>query len=60
LDEDPSAANVLALADYFCLTSSRRVEELFRAIRHNADRKGYKLAQELMEGRLEWLERGIV
>ncbi len=36
-----------------------RVEELFRALGRNADRKGYKLAQQLMEGDLEWLERGI-
>ena len=50
--------NSLALADYFCLTSSQRVEELFRAINHNADRKGYKLAQEVLEGRMEWLEGG--
>ena len=55
-----SRANVLALVDYFCLTSSSRVEELFRALGRNADRKGYKLAQEVLEGRMEWLERGIV
>ena len=60
LEKDPAAGNVLALADYFCLTSSHRVGELFRAVRRNADRKGYKLSKEVMEGRLEWLERGIV
>ena len=48
-----------ALVDYFCLTSSIRVEELFRALGRNADRKGYKLAQQVMEGDMEWLERGI-
>jgi alkylation response protein AidB-like acyl-CoA dehydrogenase len=53
-------SNVLPLVDYFCLTSMSRVEELFRALGRNADRKGYKLAQEVMEGRLEWLERGVV
>jgi alkylation response protein AidB-like acyl-CoA dehydrogenase len=60
LERDPAAGNVLALADYFCLTASRRVEELFRAVRRNADRKGYKLSKEVLEGRLEWLEGGIV
>jgi len=60
LEDDATAGNVVALVDYFCLTSSARVEELFRALGHNADRKGYKLAQEVREGRLEWLERGIV
>jgi hypothetical protein len=54
------AGNVLALADYFCLISSQRVEELFRALKRNADRKGYKLAQAVLEGAMEWLEAGIV
>jgi hypothetical protein len=54
------AGNVLALVDYFCLTSSRRVDELFRALGGNADRKGYKLAQQVLEGGVEWLEGGIV
>jgi hypothetical protein len=60
LEQAGGAENVLALADYFCLTSSRRVEELFRALGRNADRNGFKLAQQVMEGRMEWLERGIV
>jgi alkylation response protein AidB-like acyl-CoA dehydrogenase len=60
MEKNDPAANVLPLADYFCLTSMIRVDALFRALRHNADRKGYKLAQELIEGRMEWLEQGIV
>ena len=60
MDTDPGAANVLALADYFCITSSHKVDELFRAARHNADRQGYRLAQEVLNGNMEWLERGIV
>jgi alkylation response protein AidB-like acyl-CoA dehydrogenase len=54
------AGNVVALADYFCLTSSQRVEELFRALKRNADRKGYKLAQAVLDGAMGWLETGIV
>jgi hypothetical protein len=46
--------------DYFCITSSSRIEELFRALGRNADRKGYKLAQEVLAGGMEWLESGIV
>jgi hypothetical protein len=57
---DGGGENVMAVADYFCLTSMRRVEELFRAIGRNADRKGYRLAQDVLEGRMEWLEGGIV
>jgi len=60
LDTDPGASNVLALADYFCMTSTSRVEELFRAARRNSDREGYRLAQEVLRGHMEWLERGIV
>jgi hypothetical protein len=52
--------NILPLVDYFCLTSTRKVEELFRSLHHNADRKGYKLAQEVLSGGMEWLESGIV
>jgi hypothetical protein len=57
---EEDAGNVLALVDYFCLESSRRVDDLFRALRRNSDRKGYKLAREVLEGRMEWLEAGIV
>jgi alkylation response protein AidB-like acyl-CoA dehydrogenase len=60
LDHDTTAANALALADYFCATSALRVEDLFRATRRNADRAGYRLAQQLLGGEMEWLERGIV
>ncbi len=58
--EGAGAHNVLALVDYFCITSSSRIEELFRALGRNADRKGYKLAQEVLAGGMEWLESGIV
>ena len=39
----------LALADYFCRTARLRVGELFRALHHNEDRRGYKLAQALLK-----------
>jgi alkylation response protein AidB-like acyl-CoA dehydrogenase len=60
LETDGAAENVVALADYFCIESATRVDELFRALGRNADRKGYKLAQEVLEGRMEWIERGVV
>jgi alkylation response protein AidB-like acyl-CoA dehydrogenase len=60
LESDPAASgNVLALVDYFSLISAQRIDDLFRALRRNADHKGYKLAQQVMDGRLDWLERGI-
>jgi alkylation response protein AidB-like acyl-CoA dehydrogenase/3-hydroxyacyl-CoA dehydrogenase len=39
---------LLQLADYFCRASQLRVEEAFRAVRRNADRAGYKLAQQVV------------
>ena len=38
------------LADYFCSASRLRIEEKFRGIRRNADRAGYRLAQQVLAG----------
>ena len=40
-------AELIQLADYFCRASRLRIEETFRAVRRNADRAGYKLAQQV-------------
>ena len=45
-------AALLQLVDYFCQASRLRIEELFRALRKNADRDGYRLAQDLLSGKL--------
>jgi alkylation response protein AidB-like acyl-CoA dehydrogenase len=47
-DANPDGADFLKLVDYFCQASRLRIEEKFRALRHNADRVGYKLAQEVL------------
>jgi len=57
---DPSDSSPTTLADVFCRHSRRRVEDRFRSLFANADTATYKVAQEAMEGRFEWLERGIV
>ena len=36
------------LADYFCRTARRRIANLFRELSRNEDRRGYKLAQRLL------------
>ena len=41
-------AELLHLADYFCRASRLRIEEKFRAVLHNSDRTGYKLAQQVL------------
>jgi hypothetical protein len=58
--DDNAAENVLPPVDYFCRLSMQRVGELFRALSNNADRQGYKLAQQVLDGRMDWLEDGIV
>ena len=52
--------DLIRLADYFCQESRLRIEEKFRAVRRNADRAGYRLAQQVLAGKLEELETGIV
>jgi alkylation response protein AidB-like acyl-CoA dehydrogenase len=54
--EGPGA---LELADLFCRNARRRVEESFRRVSDNDDEKGYRLAKDVLEGRLTWLEDGV-
>jgi alkylation response protein AidB-like acyl-CoA dehydrogenase len=39
---------VLEIVDYFCRSSRLRIEEKFRAVSHNNDKAGYKLAQRVL------------
>ena len=53
IESDPTNADnagLLDLVDYFCQASRLRIEEKFRAIRRNADRPGYRLAQQVLAG----------
>jgi alkylation response protein AidB-like acyl-CoA dehydrogenase len=52
--------DLLALADYFSQTAHLRIEWLFHSAKHNVDRQGYKLAQRVLSGELDWLETGVV
>ncbi|MBI2949290.1 MAG: acyl-CoA dehydrogenase family protein [Verrucomicrobia bacterium] len=56
----PSKENLVELADFFCRSAQLRIEESFRALRRNADRQNYRLAQEVLKNQFEWLESGIV
>ena len=51
---------ILALVDHFCRGAKRRIHESFRGIRDNDDRRGYRLAQDLLDGNSMWLEEGMV
>jgi alkylation response protein AidB-like acyl-CoA dehydrogenase len=52
--------DLLALVDYFCRSARLRIDYLFYSVKHNVDRRGYKLAQRVLSGELGWLESGIV
>jgi len=56
----PEAADARRLADVFCRISRRRVRELFAALWDNDDVPLYRMGIEVLDGRHEWLERGIL
>ena len=55
-----NADELLSLVDYFCRSSRLRIERNFHALRHNTDRQGYRLAQEVLDGKQDRLGEGIV
>ena len=48
------------LADYFFRSAKLRIEQCFRGVRHNTDRAGHRLAQEVLAGRHAGIEEGMV
>jgi len=49
-----------SLIDNFCSAARLRIERHFRGLHHNTDRAGYRLAQDVLAGKLEALEHGVV
>ncbi|MDH5805906.1 MAG: acyl-CoA dehydrogenase family protein, partial [Gemmatimonadota bacterium] len=59
--EDRSrGANAVDLADVFCRTSKRRIQDRFRSLFNNDDVIVYKTAQRVLSDELEWMEAGLV
>jgi hypothetical protein len=50
----------LELADCFCYAARRRISMSFRGIQRPGDRKNYRLARNLLAGKLSGLTTGIV
>jgi alkylation response protein AidB-like acyl-CoA dehydrogenase len=51
---------VFMLVDDFQAQARMRIEQNFDGIRRNADQHGYDLAQQVIAGEHQWVERGIV
>jgi alkylation response protein AidB-like acyl-CoA dehydrogenase len=60
LEQGRPAEEVLPLIEYLGRSTRHRVAGWFRAVGRNEDRRGYALARQVLEGRAEWLEQGIV
>jgi alkylation response protein AidB-like acyl-CoA dehydrogenase len=56
----PEAAEARRLADLFCRMARRRVSRLFDELWDNDDVQRYRAGLDVLEGRHEWLERGIL
>jgi alkylation response protein AidB-like acyl-CoA dehydrogenase len=48
------------LAEAFCEQARLRVDELFRGLSHNTDGVDRALARSVMEGKITWLEQGVI
>ena len=48
------------MADYFSRNARLKIERLFHSLHHHTDRAGYRLAQNVLAGRHDWLEAGIL
>jgi len=51
---------LLKLVDYFCSTARLRIEQRFEGLTENADRKGYRVAQQVLSTPSKYLESGIL
>ena len=58
--DTPEGKQAVRMADVFCKQSRMRSEDLFRRVFKNADNSLYRLAQEVLRGEHEWLERGAM
>ena len=50
-DDKAESGHVPELVDYFCHSARLRIEEKFNEIRTNTDRMGYRVSQEVLQGR---------
>ena len=59
LEENPADRTPLELASGACTLARRRIDDQFRKVFRNDDSDMYRLAQNAMADRYEWLEEGL-
>jgi alkylation response protein AidB-like acyl-CoA dehydrogenase len=57
---DKGSDGALELADVFCRQARARIDGHFRAARERSRRRVNQLAGEVLDGRVDWLEEGIL
>jgi len=60
LDQSDRDQHVVELADCFARQARLKIKELFGSLWSNNDKANYRLAQQILEGKDQWLEKGIV
>src|SRR6266511_929387 len=60
LGQGKPADEILSVADYFCRSARMRIDNHFAGTSGNADKRGYKLVQDLLGGKHAMLRDGIV
>lgn len=59
-DKNPDDTSPSELADYFCVMARRRIAEKFSALNDNDDRHANKIAKNVIDGDMKWLEQGVI
>jgi alkylation response protein AidB-like acyl-CoA dehydrogenase len=57
---NPQDRAPIELADLFCRGARKRIAQSFRAVFRNHDRRKYRVAMNVLEGRHAWLEERII
>lgn len=60
LEQGDSKEDLVELVDFFCRESRLRIEASMKSIHRNNNKKGYRLARNVLGGNLRWFEKGII
>ena len=60
VEKDPSDKGPEELADLFCREAGLRIKREFRAQHENDDKMIYRVGRNMLDGKYQWLETGIV